>query len=231
MAPRKEKSEKAPGDQGASLILDYLRKQNAGILRRIQPMQLKRSKKCMSETRSQEDRLVRFSTFRASTIKHRRSTNERKGDQEQFLGKQTVYHALQDPSDVASPEEIAAIDREIETTREQIGAGRATERLLKANLATLNATLSTEDLCVAITALEVEREAILERLVPLRSGSVKPLSLEEKTHVDHAWTEWQKKWNVRRKIAMEVWAHVTEVLPEGTTKEELWESLGLELDP
>ncbi len=163
-------------------------------------------------------------------------------------GKQTVYHALQDPNDVASPEEIAVMDKEIEAIREEIADAKANERLLKASLATVSATLSTGDLCGAVTALELQKEQTLARLVPLRSGSIKPISSDERAVIDKAWTEWQRKWTVRKKIAMDVWAHATEVLPEGTTKEELWvcssmcsrirawlilvqEVLGLELDP
>ena len=114
------------------------------------------------------------------------------------------------------------MDQEIEAIREEIVAAKSTERLLKANLATLNTTLSTEDLCDAVIALEVETQQILARLVPLRSGGAKPVSSEEKRDVDNAWTQWQRQWTVRKKIAMDVWAHATEVVPEGTTKEELW---------
>lgn len=140
------------------------------------------------------------------------------------------------------------MDQEIEAIREDIVAAKSNERLLKANLATLNTTLSTEDLCGAVIALELEKEQILARLVPLRSGSAKPVSSEEKTDVDNAWAQWQRQWTVRKKIAMDVWAHATEVIPEGTTKEELWvtavhhtwrhggltqvqDGLGLEQDP
>lgn len=140
------------------------------------------------------------------------------------------------------------MDQEIEGIREEIGAAKANERLLRANLVTLNTTLSTEDLRGVVIALELEKEQILARLVPLRSGSAKPVSSEAKRDVDNAWTQWQRHWTARKKIAMDVWAHVTEVVPEGTTKEELWVSdmhqsrsrggltqvqdgLGLELDP
>ncbi len=139
-------------------------------------------------------------------------------------GKQVVYHALQDPNDVASAEQLAALDQEIEVIREEIAAAKSTERLLKANLATLNTTLSTEDLHGSVVALELEKEQILARLVPLRSGSAKPVSSEEKREVDNAWRQWQRQWTVRKKIAMDVWAHATEVVPEGTTKAELWVS-------
>jgi 26S proteasome regulatory subunit (ATPase 3-interacting protein) len=140
------------------------------------------------------------------------------------------------------------MDQEIEVVREEVAAAKSTERLLKANLATLNTTLSTEDLRGSVVALELEKEQILARLVPLRSGSAKPVSSEEKREVDNAWRQWQRQWSVRKKIAMDVWAHATEVVPEGTTKAELWVSavpharihgglmqvqdgLGLELDP
>lgn len=108
--------------------------------------------------------------------------------------------------------------------------------------------MSTEDLSGAVVALELEKEEIWARLVPLRSGCAKPVSAEEKRDVDRAWTQWQRQWIVRKKIAMDVWAHATEVVPEGTTKEELWVSavqhtgtdrgltqvqdgLGMEIDP
>ena len=116
------------------------------------------------------------------------------------------------------------MDQEIEGMREEIAAAKSHERLLKAKLATLNTTLSTEDLRGAVVALELEKEHILGRLLPLRSGSAKPVSSEEKTDVDKAWTQWQRQWTVRKRIAMDVWAHATEVIPEGTTREELWVS-------
>jgi len=116
------------------------------------------------------------------------------------------------------------MDQEIEGIREEIAAAKANERLLKANLVTLNTTLSTEDLRGAVIALELEKEQILARLVPLRSGSAKPVSSEEKRDVDNAWMQWQRQWTTRKKIAMDVWAHATEVIPEGSTKEELWVS-------
>lgn len=139
-------------------------------------------------------------------------------------GKQIVYHALQDPNEAASAEEVATMDQEIETIRAEIIATKVHEKLLKANLATVNATLSTDDLRGNVIALELGKEQILARLVPLRSGSAKPVSLEETSVVDREWKEWQRHWSVRKKIAMEVWAYATEVLPEGTTKEDLWVS-------
>ena len=139
-----------------------------------------------------------------------------------ITGKQTVYHALQDPADAATPEEIAALDQQISTVREEIATAKGEEKMLKAQLITLNATMSTQDLQARLAGLEAEQKALLARLGPLRSGNVKPVSAEEKAVADKEWKLWTSRANVRKKICMEVWAHLTEELPEGKTKEELW---------
>lgn len=138
------------------------------------------------------------------------------------LGKQIVYHALQDPDDASSPGELAVMDQQIEALREEIAGAKASEKLLKVNITTLNATMTVDDIRGAIVSLEVQRDRLLERLEPLRSGTAFPVSSDEKAVIDQAWAEWQRKWHTRKKIAMDVWAHATEVLPEGMAKEELW---------
>ena len=133
-----------------------------------------------------------------------------------------MYHAVQDPHDAASMEDLAAMDKETEDLRESIATVKANEKLLRANLTAINATLSTTDLRANIAILELEKKGVLARLIPLRSGSVKPVSPEEKAEVDKTWNEWSSKANTRKKICMEVWAHCTEGLESGQTKEELW---------
>lgn len=139
-----------------------------------------------------------------------------------MTGKQIVYHALQDSADAASPEEVAVMDEQIATLREEIATAKGEEKALKAQLITLNATMSRQDLQSGIACLGAEQKALLARLGPLRSGNVKPVSAEEKEAADKDWKLWTRRANVRKKICMEVWAHLTEELPEGKTKEELW---------
>ena len=45
-----------------------------------------------------------------------------------------------------------------------------------------------------------------------------------------AWCRWRKKADGRKKIAMELWAMLSEEVPEGTTRAEIWEDWGLEGD-
>ncbi len=121
-----------------------------------------------------------------------------------------------------SLEDLAAMDKEIADLRETIATAKANEKLMRANLVSVNATLSTEELRSCVSLLELEKEEILARLGPLRSGSVKPVLPEEKEAVDKAWREWSRKSSSRKKICMELWAVSTEEMEPGKTRGELW---------
>ena len=139
-----------------------------------------------------------------------------------MVGKQIVFHTVQDPKDAASPEELAAMGQEISALRESIATAKANEKLLKANLAAVNATVSTDELRSQITVLDVDKLEILDRLGALQSGNVKPLSAEEKEEASKVWILWSKKAASRKRICMEMWSYCTEQLPEDQTKEDLW---------
>ena len=114
------------------------------------------------------------------------------------------------------------MDQEIADLHDRIATAKADEKLLRANLVSVTATLSTGDLRAAVSLLERERTETLARLGPLRSGDVKPVLPEEKAAVDRAWKEWSRKAGSRKKICMELWAVSTEEMEPGKTKEELW---------
>ena len=114
------------------------------------------------------------------------------------------------------------MDHAIDELREQIASAKASDKTLRSHLASVNATLSTEDLRDSAKALGREREHLLGRLGPLRSGSVKPISQAEKAVVDKAWKEWSEKARARKKVCLDVWAYVTETLPDGKSEAEMW---------
>ena len=120
------------------------------------------------------------------------------------------------------PEEITALDEKIQDLREDITITRGEEKLLRASLTALSASMSTTDLRASLLGIHAQRQAILTRLEPLRSGTVKPVFPKEKAEVDQAWKIWNHRASTRKKICMEVWAMATEEMPEGKTKEELW---------
>ena len=121
-----------------------------------------------------------------------------------------------------SLEDLAAADKEIADLRGTVAAAKANEKLARAKLISVNATLSTAELHRSVSLLEVEKKAILARLGALRSGDVKPVLPEEKEAVDQAWREWSRKASSRKKICMELWAVSTEEMEPGKTRQELW---------
>ena len=140
----------------------------------------------------------------------------------QNTGKQWVYHAVQDPNDATSLEDLAAMDMEIADLHESIASAKGNEKLMRAKLVSVNATLSTEELRSRMSLLDLEKKEMVARLGPLRSGHVKPVLQEDKEAVDKAWKEWSRKASSRKKICMELWAISTEEMEPGKTREELW---------
>lgn len=142
-----------------------------------------------------------------------------------------MYHAIQDPADEATPEELTAINKEIEDIRLQVTAAKSQEKLLRVELATLNSRVSTAELRGQVAALEKEQQDLCARLAMSKASATQTriVSAEEKARVEREWKTWQRHVVVRRKIVREMWMRCTEMLPEGVEgKEELWESLGLE---
>lgn len=158
------------------------------------------------------------------------STKKKKLTRLRHIGKQSVYHAIQDPVEDLSPEQITKLNEEIETLRSNLASVKGRERELRSEISVLNAHVSTTDLQDIIAKLETERNEVLARLVPMRenSASARIVSVDEKAGIEHNWLIWKKMLLRRKKICREMWERCTEVLPEGTTKEEMWESLGLE---
>lgn len=126
-----------------------------------------------------------------------------------------------------SLEELAAMDKEIADLRDTIATAKANEKLMRANLVSVNATLSTEELRGSVSLLEIEKKEIVARLDALKSGNMKPVLPEEKEAVDKAWKEWSRKASSRKKICMELWAVCTEEMEPGKTKEEFWVCLSI----
>ncbi|KAL8711054.1 MAG: hypothetical protein Q9220_004435 [cf. Caloplaca sp. 1 TL-2023] len=114
--------------------------------------------------------------------------------------------------------------------KEQLEALRGNERLLKANVATLEASPTTNDIQANISVLELEKEELMERLEKLRSGKVEAVSPAEREAVEKERIDWMRKAESRKRVFMEMWAIAGDRLPTGQTKAQLWDELGLEDD-
>ncbi|KAK2784091.1 hypothetical protein FQN53_008807 [Emmonsiellopsis sp. PD_33] len=168
---------------------------------------------------------------KAYTVKALKELHEKKEIEGRAAGKQIVYHAIQDPIDEATPDQLVSLDAEITALRDQIASTKTAEKTLRAELAAFSARVSTADLRRGVMELAKEREQLLGRLAPLRDGSVKgrKVSAEEQARVDGEWGRWRRVVAVRKRVCREVWERCSEVLPEGMKRRGgVWGSLGVE---
>ncbi|KAJ5372159.1 Chitin synthase activator (Chs3) [Penicillium concentricum] len=133
----------------------------------------------------------------------------------------TVYHALQDPSDIITPEVAAAIKANIESLGDEISTLKAKEKKARTSLAALHAKPPISDLREDIGRLEAEESTIQARLASRHEGDPVQISREEREKLDKEWKYWHRHANVRRRICRDLWGQCSEVLPEDMTAGEL----------
>ncbi|CAI7668082.1 unnamed protein product [Penicillium bialowiezense] len=151
-----------------------------------------------------------------------RGLHEKKKIEGRVSGKQTVYHALQDPSDSITPSAAAALKLEIDNLESQLPTLKAEEKRARAALASLKATPRISELRHDISRLEEEESAIRTRLARHHGEDPIALSPAEREKLESEWKQWQRHASVRRRICRELWGQCSEVLPEGMTAAELW---------
>lgn len=139
-------------------------------------------------------------------------------------GKQTVYHALQDSAQDATPVAIEATNKEIEKAHNQLSIIKADEKRVRAALAALDAKPRISDLKQDIQKLETEREAIQAQLGDSQGSNDISILVEDRSKLEQEWKQWQRRVTVRRRICRDLWSQCTEVLPEDTTLQDLWVS-------
>ncbi|KAL4767427.1 Tat binding protein 1-interacting protein-domain-containing protein [Aspergillus nidulans var. acristatus] len=164
-------------------------------------------------------------------IKALRELHQKKEIECRVAGKQTVYHALQEEINEAGHDAIAAMDEEIESLQEQLSSLKENEKRVQGQLNSLNAMPLLSELRTEIKELEKEKESLAARLIKVCGDASAEVSPQEKEKVRKDWKIWQNQESVRAKICRDLWRKCSETLPEGMTREELWESLGLEGTP
>lgn len=124
----------------------------------------------------------------------------------------------QDPKDSATPEELVSLDIAIASLCDVIPSFKTNLKAKSNSLATLRSEPTTQTLQIAVDKLEKERDEIEARLKVLRSGSVKPVSREEKERVEVEHKKWAKKALMRNRM----WKEAEGILLEAMTREELY---------
>ncbi|KAL4751180.1 hypothetical protein BDW72DRAFT_193160 [Aspergillus terricola var. indicus] len=128
----------------------------------------------------------------------------------------------------ASHDAIAAMNEEIESLQEQLSSLKENEKRVQGELNSLNAMPLLSELRAEIRELEKEKESLAARLIKVCGDASAEVSPQEKGKVRKDWKIWRNQESVRAKICRDLWRKCSETLPEGVTRGELWESLGLE---
>lgn len=124
----------------------------------------------------------------------------------------------QDPKDSATPEELASLDTSIASLRESIPSLKTSLKVKSSSLAMLRSEPTTQALQIAVDNLRMQRDETEARLKVLRSGSVKPVSKEEREGVEAEHKKWAKKALMRKRM----WEEAEGTLLEAMTREELY---------
>lgn len=116
---------------------------------------------------------------------------------------------------------MISLDAQIETLQEQIIAANTTAKTLRASLAALSSTLSTAQLREAIDGLSTEKDEITARLVELRSGQVKAVTVEEKTRLEAEAKKWSGIATRRKGIVRVMWGLIEDGIQGDEERAEL----------
>jgi hypothetical protein len=148
-------------------------------------------------------------------------------------GKQLVYHSLQaPPSDNESPSDLAALETQATTLRNDIAAAKAAEKSLKSELTLLSSVTSAEDLKSTVEALLTQKASLQERLLELKKVEVTPVSESEKIKMEAEQAKWSRWRNQRRGVLKELWLCYKDLRMNASLEKieegELWEELGCE---
>ena len=130
-----------------------------------------------------------------------------------------VYHALQHSQDDTT---IAHLDKEVADLRESVAALRMDQRALSSRLASVSCPLPTRELQPMVESLEGERTMLRDRLTWLSVEDFTSLLPEQRADVNRQWSIWSRKAAARKAMALELWRIVTELLPEGRSRDTLW---------
>ncbi|KAL2816329.1 Tat binding protein 1-interacting protein-domain-containing protein [Aspergillus granulosus] len=164
-------------------------------------------------------------------VKALRELHQKKEIECRVAGKQTVYHVTQEESDENNADVVAAMDEEIQSLQEQLPRLKEDEKKLRAELNSLNAVPLLSELRAEIKDLEGEKESLAARLAKVHGDGEVNVSPRETEAARKYWKFWQGQARIRARICRDLWYKCSETLPEGTSREELWERLGLEGSP
>ncbi|KAF9945004.1 PSMC3 interacting protein [Mortierella alpina] len=146
-----------------------------------------------------------------------------------LYGKQAIYVARQDTIEAVTPEQLAAINSEINSLQTRTIEAKSRNKHLNSELSALKSALTKEQITARLEQLRSKNQKSKDHLEQLRSGT-QLVSAEEKKLVVKEMEKHRKLWIQRRRLFKEMFATVTENFP--SKPKDLLEELDIDIqDP
>lgn len=147
------------------------------------------------------------------------------------FGKVKIYLAKQDSFEVPSPEELAEMDNQIASLKEQLAATSEQHKVLQAELKGVESALSDEQLQLQIGEFKTTFDALEQKLRSLQNpepGAPPPISAEEMSLIEKSLGKLSTEWKKRKRICYDVLNKFSE--QNGKKVRVIGEDIGIEFD-
>ncbi|KAG0337907.1 hypothetical protein BG004_007446 [Podila humilis] len=212
--PKEKKTSATKGDKNEKLVLDYLIKQNRPL-----PMPLFISAIDVFLHEADIVANLHNEVSKTDCQKIVSSLVDKDLVTTKLYGKQAIYVVRQDTIDTASPDQLAAIDREITQLQNNISEYKTRNKQLSFELNLVNSALTTEQINERLKTLASKNDKASQALEMLRSGN-KPVTPEAKKKVMKEMEYHRKLWRDRKRTE-ELDINMTDPIDIGTDPREL----------
>jgi 26S proteasome regulatory subunit (ATPase 3-interacting protein) len=147
------------------------------------------------------------------------------------FGKVKIYLAKQDSFEVPSAEELAEMDNQIASLKEQLAAASEQHKVLQAELKGVESALSDEQLQLQISEYKTVSDALEQKLKSLQNpepGAPPPISAEEMSRIEKTSVKFSTEWKKRKRICYDVLNKFSE--QNGKKVRVIGEEIGIEFD-
>ncbi len=147
------------------------------------------------------------------------------------FGKVKIYLAKQDSFEVPSPEELAEMDNQIASLKEQLAAASEQHKVLQAELKGVESALSDEQLQIQIGEFKTTFDVLEQKLKSLQNpepGAPPPISAEEMSLIEKSLGKLSAEWKKRKRICYDVLNKFSE--QNGKKVRVIGEEIGIEFD-
>ncbi len=147
------------------------------------------------------------------------------------FGKVKIYLAKQDTFECPSAEELAEMDAQIISLKEQLAAASEQHKMLQAELKGVESALSDEQLQLQLAEYQTTSNLLEQKLASLKNpepGAPPPISADQMSTIEKSLAKFSTEWKKRKRICYDVLNKFSE--QNGKKVKVIGEEIGIEFD-